>query len=208
MIYETKQFPNIGYITTTFTNKELNPIRKEVDEIKNNFDTATVANHKLAGHLKHEFDLSQCKSYVEELLAPYVSSYTKEFNILEEYNLTTNSDHLYLDSLWVNFQQKHEFNPVHFHSGVLSFVLWLSVPYNSYMENHLYPNVNGGPQTSAFCFHYISSIGDIRTHAIPADETYENRVVIFPARLRHSVNPFYTSDRFRISISGNFLLKN
>jgi len=208
MIYETKHFPNIGYITSLFTNEQLDPIRKEVENIKHNFDSADTVNHRLVGHLKHEYDLTKCKPYMEDLLRPLVFGYTKEFNILEDYSLPNDPTNLFLDSVWVNFQQKHEFNPVHYHSGILSFVLWLNVPYNSYMENNLYPNVNGGSQTSAFCFHYISSIGDIKTKLIHADETYENRIVMFPSRLRHSVNPFYTSDRFRISISGNFLIRN
>jgi len=208
MIYEAKQFPNIGYVTTVFTNEQLDPIRKEVEKVKNNFDNADTANHRLVGHLKHEFNLSQCKPYLEDLLRPLVIGYTKEFNLMEDYNLVNDPTNLFLDSVWVNFQQKHEFNPIHYHSGLLSFALWLSVPYNSYMENNLYPNVNGGSQTSAFCFHYTSSIGDIKTQLIHADETYENRVVMFPSRLRHSVNPFYTSDGFRISISGNFLVRD
>ena len=31
---------------------------------------------------------------------------------------------LELHSLWVNYQSKHEFNPVHIHDGLFSFVIW------------------------------------------------------------------------------------
>ena len=35
---------------------------------------------------------------------------------------------LILDTLWINFSQKHDFNPPHSHSGSLSFVIFCKVP--------------------------------------------------------------------------------
>ena len=35
-----------------------------------------------------------------------------------------------LDKLWVNFQKKHEFNPIHNHFGAFSFACWINIPYN------------------------------------------------------------------------------
>jgi hypothetical protein len=32
----------------------------------------------------------------------------------------------------------------------------------------------------------------------------ENHFFLFPAELNHSVDPFYTSDKYRISVSGNY----
>jgi hypothetical protein len=33
-----------------------------------------------------------------------------------------------LDTLWINFSQKHDFNPPHTHTGILSFVIFCQVP--------------------------------------------------------------------------------
>ena len=46
----------------------------------------------------------------------------------------------------------------------------------------------------------------IREYNISADEKYENTLMVFPSSLYHSVNPFYTSDEYRISVSGNICL--
>ena len=35
------------------------------------------------------------------------------------------------------------------------------------------------------------------------DKNFEGYMVVFPSLLGHSVNPFYSTDEFRISISGN-----
>jgi hypothetical protein len=33
-------------------------------------------------------------------------------------------------------------------------------------------------------------------------------MMLFPSKLKHGVNPFYTSDDYRISISGNIRIQN
>jgi len=50
-------------------------------------------------------------------------------------------------------------------------------------------------------------LGNIRSHDLPVDKSYEKKLLLFPATMRHSVYPFYTSDDYRISVSGNFLMK-
>ena len=35
---------------------------------------------------------------------------------------------LTLDTLWINFSKKHDYNPIHTHTGVLSFVIYCKVP--------------------------------------------------------------------------------
>jgi hypothetical protein len=58
-----------------------------------------------------------------------------------------------------------------------------------------------------FAFHFTDTLGDIRTYSIPADKTQENSILLFPARMKHSVFPFYSSDDYRITVSGNFAIK-
>ena len=36
----------------------------------------------------------------------------------------------YLTGLWVNFQKKGEFQPIHNHYGLMSFVIWMDIPYH------------------------------------------------------------------------------
>ena len=43
---------------------------------------------------------------------------------------------------------------------------------------------------------------------IELDRNSAGKMVIFPATLKHSVYPFYTSDDYRISVSGNFTLRS
>ena len=48
---------------------------------------------------------------------------------------------LMLFNTWVNFQKKHEFNPIHTHDGVFSFVIWHKVPFTQKDEYARFPNM-------------------------------------------------------------------
>ena len=202
-----KQFPNIGYLEHRFLDEELQFLRDEVDEVKNNFDTSMAINHELAGNLEREFKLTKSQKQLELLLFPYFITFAREHNLFITINYTTHNVPLILASSWVNFQKKGEFNPVHNHSGVVSFVLYLDVPYDIKDEMNLPSSRNSAMNVPAhFSFFYTTALGRIGISNIPVDKTYRNVLLMFPAKLSHSVYPFYTSDDYRISVSGNFIL--
>ena len=115
---------------------------------------------------------------------------------------------LYLDQMWVNYQNQHEFNPVHNHGGVYSFAAWLKIPTDHQEQQEIYnaKDANGG-LNSAFCFHYTDSLGNIRTTIYPQRPDMEGTLLFFPSKLNHEVYPYYECDEQRISISGNLWLR-
>jgi hypothetical protein len=110
-----------------------------------------------------------------------------------------------LESLWVNFQKKHEFNPPHDHSGVFSFVIWMQIP-TSYAEQKKLPicaESNADNHISNFAFNYTNTLGRVSTFAYNMEKEAEGYMVMFPSTMLHQVFPFYENDGERISISGN-----
>jgi hypothetical protein len=203
-------FPNIGYTNFFFSDDELFPLKEEIQEIqKNNFD-APPMNHELAGNIEKEYKLTKSVKYIEKLLLPVVLSFDKEFSFLKDnFNILKKNDPLVLDGLWVNFQKKHEFNPNHTHSGIFSFVIWIKIPYT--IENE--KGMNSCKKSNMNCpgnfeLLYMNSLGKISSELIPVDEKYENCGIFFPSDMNHAVYPFYTSDDYRISVSGNFKIDN
>jgi hypothetical protein len=133
--------------------------------------------------------------------------YDGVFNYFEQFDLLTESAPLILDKVWVNFQKKHEFNPPHTHKGILSFVIWIDIPYSIEDEMNLPQSKYSAESIPGhFQFLYTNGLGAIKPHSIPADKKYNNTLIMFPSKLTHAVYPFYTSDEYRISVSGNFLL--
>ena len=109
---------------------------------------------------------------------------------------------------WVNIQKKYEFNPPHNHSGKYSFVLWVKVPYKFEDEMNLENCKNSNaPANSKFEFIFLDAFGEIVQQHYPVDESWEGVMLVFPANLKHSVYPFFTSDDTRISVAGNVYVK-
>jgi len=116
----------------------------------------------------------------------------------------------YLTKLWVNFQKKGEFQPIHNHSGVFSFVIWMDIPYHSKDEGNLPTAKTSNKNHQGGNFSFVFSDGTRRSvgeHVIEMSPEMNGYCCFFPSDLSHQVYPFYTSDKDRISISGNILYR-
>jgi hypothetical protein len=195
-----------------FSQEELDPIWEEVNQIASDWDSYESHNDKLAGHIKREYSLVKSKSYIQDLMEVFCQAYAKEFKyLLNNFNLftdMTNPPKIVLDSAWVNYMGSNEFNPIHNHSGLFSFVIWLQIPYTLADEKTFFPDVNGDCRNGCFEFHFVDTDGQIKNTIVPADNELEGHFLVFSSRQMHSVNPFYSTDKHRISISGNFKFKN
>ena len=163
------------------------------------------ARSTLRGHLKEEYSLpitKEISAFTQLLAYQYIQQFGlhPSMGIQEEFE-KKNPD-FKLGQLWVNYQSKHDFNPAHIHTGAFSFAIWVKIPYDYRKEQEIYPKVNGN-ETASFYFTYNSPLGGQDSHHINLDRGWEWSMVFFPARMYHGVNPFYTSDEQRISISGN-----
>jgi len=201
-------FNNIGYLTSQFTDEELKPVRDEADEIMSNFSKAKPHNKYLVGNIEKEYLLEKSVDHVHNLIAPLITQYDSYFNYTNSFEMLSKDVPIGLDKVWINFQKKYEFNPMHSHTGIYSFVIWLEIPYSMEDEMAREAVINAvSPVPGHFAFTYINSMGKIIGEQIPADKTYRNKVLVFPAAMNHTVYPFYTSDKYRISVSGNYHFK-
>lgn len=206
--YNWHVFPNFGYIMSSFTDADMAPIRQEIEEIKSDFSKAKPHQYSLAGQIKHEYELVKTHDYINKLVQPMVFGYEREFALFQNYAHLKETAKLQLEVAWVNFQQKTEYNPIHSHTGLLSFVIWSNIPYNMKDEESASPGsgANFRPYGD-FQFHYINTLGLHGTHRLEIDKSAENTIVVFPSSFLHSVHPFYTTDDYRISVAGNITYK-
>ena len=100
-----------------------------------------------------------------------------------------------LDKLWINFMKKGEFNPVHDHSGNISFVIYTSVPNEILMENkNLRKRIR--PRLYAFSWRKLRKLQISIIFYLKQD------ICLFSQILKTLVPPF-KSNVTRISVSGN-----
>ena len=162
-------------------------------------------NNKLAGHIQEQYNYKDwpyklASFIVRQCYSPELLPYHNTIKILKnEYKR-----HMCLESLWINFQKKYEFNPAHDHSGAFSFIIFLQIPYDINRELKYFPDSSlGSNQTSCLVFTALNAHGKFQDLTIPVDKSFVNKMLVFPATLRHCVYPFYTSDDYRITVSGN-----
>lgn len=198
-----------GYLRLTLPEEVQKEIKKTIKKIENGKVQIDDQRPYLAGHLQKEISFpigKKLKYVVEALCEEYDSIFDVEknsyhSNFISEFKNDGYDFKYVLRSLWINYGQKHDFNPIHSHSGVYSFVLWVKIPYKLEDEDKVYPCANGS-NTGRFHFVTSNAIGKstVSSHYI---EYADWDLIFFPSSLCHTVYPFYTSDEERISIAGN-----
>ena len=202
---------SLGYVSCNVPSDILLTVGDEVQYILDtDFQYASPFNYALAGSLEKEYSLNKCVGLLNKFFEKVIPQYWLLNNNIEEskkrYVLSYDKNYNQTD-IWVNFQKRYEYNPIHNHAGVLSFVMYIQIPYNlneerqhssvinSNMDNStsfkfIYPGLN--PNTTAVC-----------EHRIDIDKNTVGTMIIFPSWLQHMVTPFYTSTEYRISVAGN-----
>ena len=196
--------PNQGWIEKKLNKEELAVLweyieDREEDSCKNNL----AGNIHESNNLEDRFDW-----FFNNTLYPLIQKYAEQFGDLGTRRSVGTADHPYkLRMMWVNYQKQGEFNPLHDHTGVYSFVVWMKIPTDWKEQNKIPIASNSNcPKVSTFCFTYTDILGLVRSATFPLSTESEGTLVFFPASLSHQVYPFFNCDEDRISISGNIAL--
>ena len=105
-----------------------------------------------------------------------------------------------LDTMWINYQHKHDFNPPHTHRGTLSFVIYCKVPEKIFEEQA----VSNSQDAGKILFQYGEQTHPLTSALFPV-KPYEGLFLVFPANMNHLVPSFWT-DEERITVAGNFVV--
>ncbi len=172
---------------------------------------------ELAGHISQSYKLDDPQNLVIQNLYKIVNDPGNnpkmvEFiqreieNVYRRNGLENRIIEPYLTDLWVNFQKKGEFQPIHNHGGIFSFVIWMDIPYH-YKDEAKLPFAKSNshiPPGGNFSFLTASGTSrEVKPTNIEMSPEMNGYCCFFPSDLCHQVYPFYTSDKDRISISGN-----
>ena len=149
---------------------------------------------KLAGHIRHEYELRPADQ-IASWLAKYFEAYAIGYNqwrgkgsMKPNFNLT---------ALWINYMRAGEFNPPHDHSADLSFVIYPHVPQELIDECNAFKGTMRGPGGSSWYY----GEGNRQCISVVNQLPTTGDMFIFPASLKHWVFPFH-SDVERVSVSG------
>ena len=76
---------------------------------------------------------------------------------------------------------------MHVHSGIVSFVIFVDIPYGSEERNNFYSD-------GAF---------QLEKEVLPVDNSWNGTILMFPSTTNHAVYPFRSTDKERTTVSGN-----
>ena len=201
----TRDFPNIGVVEGKLPEDTVDSLWKLIEESKKQPESM---KSELAGNISSSIRLDGGSPLIEDFMQNIIPKYIQQSinSFGPPYRLEMKEGQIWnLNSLWVNFQKKHEFNPMHDHGGVYSFVIWMQIP-TSYEEQRKLPicaESNADGNISNFAFTFTNTLGRICQFVYNMEKDAEGYMVIFPSELKHEVFPFYENDGERISISGN-----
>ena len=193
---------NLGWISTKLGPECMDYLWKCIDNKKKDY------RYALAGNISKSYELEDKNGWFSRnVLRIFVEQYEKSFGNRAKSTPTVLAHPFSLHGFWINYQKKHEFNPLHSHTGVYSFVIWMKIPFD-YEDQINLPNCKGSnhPLNSGFVFEYLDILGNMKYHSYGLSKGDEGNMLFFPSELHHQVYPFYNCDKTRISISGNILL--
>ena len=202
--YVVKKPNNLGWIEYRLDKKEMDYVWRCIDNKKENF------KNSLAGNIDSSYVLMDRGDwFFINTIKPLLTTYADEFSNLpaKMSNYSAGISHpLYMREWWVNYQKQGEFNPIHTHGGVYSFVIWMKIPFNWSDQNKKdMARTSNNPKISSFQFLYTDMLGSSNGSDYRLAPSDEGLMLFFPAALNHQVYPFYDCDEDRISVSGNIV---
>jgi hypothetical protein len=198
--------PNFGWIEARLTADIIQKLDGLLEKAK---DAGKQANRTLAGNISESLEMDDPGWIYSFVVKPLIDEYVGAFGalpILTVSKITPDNEmpDMTLSRLWVNHQEQTEFNPMHHHSGIFSFVIFYEIP-THWAEQHALPHAakSNQPQASDFQFVYSDILGATRGYNIKMSPESNGMILLFPAALNHTVYPFYNCDKTRITIAGN-----
>lgn len=174
--------------------KIISVLNDYIDEILKDEKKIEESYHgkNLAGEIKYEIELS--KDFISQNLQVVLKNYV--YNFIKS-TLSKELKSFEIKSSWAVCQFESDYNPVHWHDGNISGVMYTKIPKDfgsSYKENNRNGNIafiHGSTQlTSTAVYTVKPELGDL---------------FLFPSNMMHTVYPFFSNEERR-SISFNAFL--
>ena len=192
---------NLGWLEIELNDEEMKHLWNCCEDHKGN------TKPELAGNISNSQNIIDKDNWFwDNVLKECLKTYAKDFGNMGDSFASSMPHPYYLKSFWVNYQKETEFNPLHNHFGIYSFVIWMKIP-TDYREQKQLPIAQANSTSiSNFQFQFINMLGEPCNHTYEMSPSREGTLLFFPSKLLHSVYPFYNCKEERISISGNIAI--
>ena len=134
--------------------------------------------------------------FQKEVLGKVIQQYIEDFGIPHRLR-TTHIHELTFQKFWANYTGKGEYQALHQHDAIFSFVVWLKIPSCAKEEQESKDGMH--PDAGDFVLTYNDITGSVRKVNWKLEQQYnEGHMLIFPSDLFNAVYPHYLTDEKRL----------
>ena len=107
---------------------------------------------------------------------------------------------------WCRASQQGDYQSIHDHLSVFTFVVWLKIPFDGKKEAE--EQAGFRPEASDFVLIYPDTCGQLMKKHYRLNPHMDGRMIFFPSDMNHLVYPHFTTEEWRISIAGDIALNS
>ena len=144
--------------------------------------------------------------FQKEVLNPIIQEYVADYGFPEKLK-TTHIHDLTFQKFWANYTGKGEYQALHNHDAIWSFVVWLKIPSVAAVEQKVMNTMH--PEAGDFILTYTDITGRMRKVNWKLEKQYnEGHMLLFPSDLYHAVYPHFQTDEKRLSLAGDIVINS
>lgn len=197
--------PNPGVLQAELDKDQVNNLWKIIHE--SSPDSASWDGNTLLDIDLHskQWSMTDDGTFQTNVLMPMVEEYFRQFDVPFSHK-TSNYHGLVLNRLWTRASTEGDYQSLHDHQGVFTFVVWMKIPFDGEEEGV----VQGGfrPYASDFGLVYMDTCGRLSKQNWTLNSEMEGTILLFPSDINHIVYPHFTTKEYRISVAGDISLNS
>lgn len=199
-----EDLPNFGILQCVLEQKEVDYLWKLVHKYAPDSEWDGNRLLSIKDEADKQFSINDDDLYFQDnCLMPAAEKYFKEYGAPFKFK-TTHYHQLAFSRFWCRASNEGDYQSIHDHQGVFTFVVWLKIPFDPDVERAVQPGFR--PEAGDFVITYPDTCGQLQKRNFVLSENAEGKMLFFPSDMNHIVYPHYTTKDYRIALAGDIVL--
>ena len=202
---EPAELPNFGVIEAELEQEDIDYLWKLVHKYSHNAKWEGNRLISIEEDFK-QFPLNDDDNlFQNNVLRPCTDKYFETYGCPFKQK-TTHTHELAFSRFWCRASLDGDYQSIHDHQGIFTFVVWLTVPFERADERQVQAGFR--PEASDFVLVYPDTCGQLKKRNFVLGKGAEGKMLFFPSDINHIVYPHYTTQEYRIALAGDVALNS
>ena len=202
---EPAELPNFGVIEAELEQEDIDYLWKLVHKYSQNAKWEGNRLISIEEDFK-QFPLNDDDNlFQNNVLRPCTDKYFETYGCPFKQK-TTHTHELAFSRFWCRASLDGDYQSIHDHQGIFTFVVWLTVPFEGADERQVQAGFR--PEASDFVLVYPDTCGQLQKRNFVLGKGAEGKMLFFPSDINHIVYPHYTTQEYRIALAGDVALNS